>query len=305
MDQWRDYAGDLFTVVMEGLGIGSGKTDMPPIKAEIGPSSPFLKWAGGKRWMIAARLIPMPLSFKRYIEPFLGGGAIFFSLKPKEALLSDINSDLINLYRAIQANPDEFEKIMKRHQKRHNKDYYYRVRAEVPEGLEERAARTLYLNRTCWNGLYRVNLRGEFNVPIGTKNTVIFPGEDFGEISRILRSAKIRCSDFEKIVDAADKDDFVFIDPPYTVQHYENGFIKYNEHIFSWADQIRLRDSVRRAIVRGAFVVVTNADHESIRSLYSGICNYRQLSRYSVLAGDSNYRGRTTEAMFIGGLSHW
>lgn len=147
-----------------------------------------------------------------------------------------------------------------------------------------------------------MNLKGEFNVPIGTKDTVLFAEEDFGKASQALASADIACRDFEQTIDLAKKGDFLFIDPPYTVQHNFNGFVKYNEKIFSWADQIRLRDSVKRATSRGAAVVITNADHETVRDLYFGICEYRPLSRASVLAGRSDRRGPTTEALFFANL---
>lgn len=142
-------------------------------------TNPFLKWAGGKRWLASSNLLPVPERFRRYVEPFLGGAAVFFQLSPAQSILSDINAELINLYRVIKDDPKALEALMIEHQAKHSRDHYYAVRANVPTGNIAQAARTLYLNRTCWNGLYRVNLRGEFNVPIGTKNTVIMEEEDF------------------------------------------------------------------------------------------------------------------------------
>ncbi|MBI5121878.1 MAG: Dam family site-specific DNA-(adenine-N6)-methyltransferase [Rhodospirillales bacterium] len=262
--------------------------------SEVGP---FLKWAGGKRWLIGANYLPIPSNYGRYIEPFLGGGAVFFHLRPNSAILSDVNDEIICLYNTIKSNPIELEILMKTHQRKHSENYYYTMRSKLPLSPIERAARTLYLNRTCWNGLYRVNLKGEFNVPIGTKTTVMFENESFINISSILSRAEIKCADFEEVIGEAKKDDFVFLDPPYTVQHNYNGFIKYNEKIFSWEDQIRLRNAVEKIVRKGVSVVLTNADHASIRNLYKGLCRYKKVNRSSVLAGKADRRGETSEAL--------
>lgn len=261
-------------------------------------TEPFLKWAGGKRWLANSNQLPRPVTFERYIEPFLGGAAIFFHLCPKQAILSDINSELIELYCVIRDYPEELMELMWVHHRAHSQDYFYEVRASIPGTPIERAARTMYLNRTCWNGLYRVNLKGVFNVPIGTKSTVVFDNDDFSGISKLLSGVEIRCCDFEETVSKAQQGDFLFVDPPYTVRHNMNGFIKYNENLFSWNDQIRLRDAVTGAIERGAAVVVTNADHDSVRELYKNVCDYRSVARTSVLSSETARRGKTTEALF-------
>lgn len=263
---------------------------------------PFLKWAGGKRWLGPSRQLPLPKSFNRYVEPFLGGGAVFFHLQPKLAILSDVNYELIQLYRSFRDAPRELHNLMLRHQADHCESHYYEIRANVPMDPLEQAARTLYLNRSCWNGLYRVNQRGEFNVPIGTKTKIVDPTEDFEAIGRLLASADIRNDDFECAIDELQGGDFAFVDPPYTVKHNMNGFVKYNEKLFSWADQVRLRDSLSRAADRGAFIVVTNADHASLHELYEGRFAYRTLNRASVLAVLKGKRGPTTEAMFLANL---
>ena len=265
-------------------------------------TEPFLKWAGGKRWLANSKQLPRPASFNRYIEPFLGGAAIFFHLAPANAILSDVNAELIHLYRMLRDAPATLMDHMRRHHELHSDSYYYEMRSLTPTGDIERAARTMYLNRTCWNGLYRVNLKGVFNVPIGTKSTVIFADEDFESISLRLQSAEIHCCDFADTIGVAGDGDFLFVDPPYTVRHNLNGFIKYNETLFGWDDQIRLRDAIASAIERGAAVVVTNADHESVRELYQGVCDYRSVGRASVLASESARRGRTTEALFSANL---
>lgn len=265
-------------------------------------TEPFLKWAGGKRWLANSRQLPLPRSYERYIEPFLGGAAIYFHLCPAQAILSDINAELIELYSVIRDSPSELMLAMERHHAAHNSAYYYEMRATIPEDPIGRAARTMYLNRTCWNGLYRVNLKGIFNVPIGTKSSVLFAHDDFSAVSKQLQRADIRCSDFEPIVAEARRGDFLFVDPPYTTRHNLNGFIKYNENLFGWSDQFRLRDAVAKAIDRGVSVVVTNANHDSVRELYLGLCEYRSVSRATVLASETARRGRTTEALFFANL---
>jgi len=263
---------------------------------------PFLKWAGGKRWLVSSPNNRKPEQFNRYIEPFLGSGAMYFSLRPRHAVLSDLNSDLIDLYTVIRDNPMEFRELIALHHSNHDKEYYYNIRKIVPSNKLERAARTLYLNRTCWNGLYRVNLKGDFNVPIGTKTAVLLENEDFCKFSDTLKSAEISCCDFEESINKAQDQDFLFVDPPYTVQHNMNGFVKYNEKIFSWNDQLRLRDALQRALNRGAYIVLTNADHASVRELYADLLAYRSVERSSVLAANRTKRGKVTEAMFFGGF---
>jgi DNA adenine methylase len=260
---------------------------------------PFLKWAGGKRWLIRsyARLLSVP--FDRYVEPFLGGGAVFFYLSPKNALLSDLNADLIDCYTAIKLHYPEVLKILRRHQRLHSREYYYAERVRRRRSLPERAAQFLYLNRTCWNGLYRVNRQGEFNVPIGTKSSVLLPTDDFNKTSLLLQSAELRSQDFEKTLDGVGEGDFVFADPPYSVKHNLNGFLKYNDSIFTWDDQIRLHNSLVKAKSRGARILLTNANHESIRELYHGFGERKILSRTSLLSGDATYRGSATEISFF------
>lgn len=258
---------------------------------------PFLKWAGGKRWLLSKseNLIPDINDINRYFEPFLGGGSMFFHLQPQVAYLSDANPDLINSYTVIRDNWEALYKILKRYHKLHSNDFYYQIRASKPRTPLTKAARFIYLNRTCWNGLYRVNRQGEFNVPIGTKTNVILSDDNFEQLSAVLNHANLEVCDFETTIDQAGAGDFIFIDPPYTVKHNLNGFIKYNEKIFSWEDQIRLKNSVANAIERGALVLITNANHKSIEELYQGTGEMFLLNRASVIAGKSNARGIYSE----------
>lgn len=259
--------------------------------------NPFLKWAGGKRWLFDSEQLVFPEYHGRYIEPFVGGGAGFFRAAPAEALLSDSNARLVELYQIIRNQHAKFLTLLQQHADNHSKDYYYEVRSAVPTTKIERAAQFLYLNRTCWNGLYRENKKGNFNVPIGTKTTVIFDNDDFAGWSKVLKKADIECCDFEHTIDKSKDGDLLFIDPPYTVKHNLNGFVKYNQNIFAWEDQVRLRDAALRAHHRGTAVVITNADHESIRDLYAGFGRNTEVRRRSVISGKSSGRSATTELL--------
>lgn len=261
---------------------------------------PFLKWAGGKRWLASDLIKKIGQPEGRYIEPFLGGGAVFFTLQPRNAVLGDLNAELVETYKAIQSDWCGVQERLERHQNAHSKDYYYFTRSVIPSDPLDRAARFIYLNRTCWNGLYRVNLSGIFNVPIGTKDAVVLDTDDFATIAHLLRPAKIVAGDFEVLIDQAVEGDTIFADPPYTVRHKFNGFVKYNESLFSWHDQVRLRDSCLRAIGRGVKVFITNADHESIRALYQDGFEFNSIERYSSISGKSSTRGKYPELIIAG-----
>lgn len=259
--------------------------------------NPFLKWAGGKRWLFESGQFFPPELKGKYIEPFLGGGAAFFKIQPRDALLGDINARLIELYTVIRDELEEFERLLRQHATLHSKNHYYEVRSKHLRKPVTRAAQFLYLNRTCWNGLYRENKYGRFNVPIGTKQTVIFPNEDFKAWSKALKNATLVHQDFEATIDAAQEGDFLFVDPPYTVRHNLNGFVKYNQKIFAWEDQIRLYEALRCAVSRGVNFAMTNADHESVRVLYKDFGQHTQLERHSVIAGQASHRSRSTELL--------
>lgn len=257
--------------------------------------TPFLKWAGGKRWLVEKHGENLNIEFTRYIEPFVGSGAVFFSLAPANAIVSDRNARLIEAYQCIKTDWQAVYTQLRQHHRKHCAAYFYEVRSKVYRKPVNRAAQLIYLNRTCWNGLYRVNKRGEFNVPVGTKTSVLLPSDDFESISDVLQNVELVCGDFEQSIDRAVMGDFVFIDPPYTVKHNLNGFLKYNESIFSWDDQIRLRDAVVRASRRGAKVLVTNACHDSVKKLYADVGIISTVSRASVIAGSAAARGKYEE----------
>lgn len=260
---------------------------------------PFLKWAGGKRWIVNSHPDLLPKNYNTYIEPFLGGGAVFFHLRPKCAILGDSNTELIECYSTLKKSYKLVIHYLKYHNKMHSVEYYYKVRASAPSSLAARAARFIYLNRTCWNGLYRVNLAGVFNVPKGTKSSVIFSDDRFDCVSDLLQNATLVSSDFEPLIDLAEKGDFVFADPPYTIQHNNNSFIKYNEKLFSWADQKRLSLALKRAAEREAIIVSTNANHSTVRELYKDKFRVVVVSRNSIISSKSSSRKKYEELLIL------
>lgn len=259
---------------------------------------PFIKWAGGKRWLVNSNQATFPKFDGRYIEPFLGGGAVFFHLNPSSAILSDVNPRLIDTYQSVRDNWKAVWKELKILQSKHSKDFYYEERARKRTQKHTRAAQFLYLNRTCWNGLYRENLKGQFNVPIGTKTQVIMQDDDFESASKVLQNAKLHFCDFEDTLLEAKTEDLVFLDPPYTTAHNNNGFVKYNHTIFTWEDQIRLQRCVVAAKQRGAKIMLTNAHHQSILDLYGDVGEPTIVSRSSVISGKNSARRATTEVLY-------
>ncbi|SKS49510.1 Modification methylase DpnIIA [Mycobacteroides abscessus subsp. abscessus] len=261
---------------------------------------PFLKWPGGKRWLVSSYPDFFERPYRRYVEPFLGAGSVFFHLRPKIAVLGDLNSDVINTYEAIKADPVGVQLQLEQHHMMHCRDHYYEVRDNVPSAPTARAARIIYLNRTCFNGIYRVNQVGDFNVPIGTRDNVVMDTDDFEAVGRLLETATLHRSDFEPLINDTGKDDLLFLDPPYTVRHNRNGFVKYNEKLFSWEDQERLAKAATRAAQRGVQVVMTNASHDSIRKLY-GTKNFKfkYVSRFSSISASSDSRKSFEELVII------
>lgn len=210
-------------------------------------AKPFLKWAGGKKWFVNQERDRLLLDFNRYIEPFLGGGSVFFYINPQQAILSDINAELVNAYICLR---DEFESVYKKlhiHQIHNSEEYYYIIRDRQTRTNATSAARTIYLNKACFNGVYRVNRDGKFNVPYGKVKNLIFDRNALQESSIALRGTEILCQDFEATIDQAEQNDFIFCDPPYAVLNEDNRFVSYTANLFSWNDQVRLSHALNRA----------------------------------------------------------
>lgn len=231
---------------------------------------PFLKWAGGKSKLIQQYAPYFPKTFKTYYEPFLGGGAVFFYLNPALAVLTDINPELVNVYRCVQEQVEELIVLLEAHRLRHCKEYYYEVRQQSKSTELERAARLIYLNKTCFNGLYRENSQGNFNVPIGTyKNPQIFDSTLLRSVSATLRSTQFAVRPFEEVLSQARNDDFVYFDPPYHPLSPTSSFTAYSRYSFKEDDQVCLRDVFAELAGRGVKVMLSNSDCPFIRDLYS------------------------------------
>jgi DNA adenine methylase len=235
----------------------------------------FLKWAGGKLQLIEQFENLFPPDFCNYYEPFIGSGAVFFYLKskskPNKVILSDTNEELINCFAVVRDKPSELIEVLLNHRKRHSKQYYYKVRDLESERLDSvsRAARMIYLNKTCFNGLYRVNSKGEFNVPFGDyKNPSIFDRNTLYQASQMLQDADLRVMTFDKVLDFAGKDDFVYFDPPYIPLSKTSSFTRYSKSEFSIKDQNQLSEVFRALDSTGCFVMLSNSDHSLTRELY-------------------------------------
>jgi DNA adenine methylase len=281
------------------------KANTPPLhfidcSLDLPTVRPFLKWPGGKRWFVSQYSAVFPSAYGRYIEPFLGSGSVFFFLRPKKAILGDTNEELIAAFRGLRRGWRKAHALLSAHQQKHDKQYYYLVREQEPRDPIERAARLIYLNRACFNGIYRVNRQGEFNVPKGTRDVLLFETDDFQSTAKLLRRAELRVADFETLVDEARRNDLIFADPPYTVRHNLNGFVKYNEKLFSWDDQKRLAAALARARDRGAYIVSTNANHASLRKMYrANGFRLKVVSRFSSISASASSRRQFEELLIL------
>jgi DNA adenine methylase len=263
---------------------------------------PFLRWAGGKNWFIKHLDQLIPPHFNDYFEPFLGGASIFLYLNQNDYLtgdsfLSDSNPFLIKTYKILQQYPSELFDALKKLQ--NNKETYYKVRSQKYDNEILSAAQFIFLNRTSFNGLYRVNKKGEYNVPYGFKSySLLFDTENMTKFSSAIKNVRFDCTDFENVKPLIKPRDFVFVDPPYTVAHGKNGFIKYNQKLFAWEDQMRLKTFLDEISERGAYYLLTNASHDSIRELFARDSHMRELERSCVIGSISEKRKKITEYIF-------
>ena len=234
-------------------------------------AKPILKWAGGKTQMLNDLLPKVPSSYGRYIEPFFGGGALFFALRPENAIIADSNPELVNMYRQVANNLDDVIDYLKKY--KNTSEMFYQVRAlewtELPPA--EAAARTIYLNRTCFNGLYRVNRKGQFNVPYGKYvNPKICDEENLHAVSKALQKAEIVCGDYLLVLEHyAKPGDFIFLDPPYLPISEYSDFKRYTKEQFYEEDHVELAKMVMRLHEMGCSVVLTNSNHPLVHELYS------------------------------------
>lgn len=259
---------------------------------------PFLRWAGGKKWLIKDIVQFLPeLGFNNYHEPFLGGGAIYFNLQPKgKCFLNDTNIDLINTYRSIYL---EVEDVINELKKFENTEIcYYNLRSKKFKLSAKKAAQFIYLNQTSFNGIYRVNLKGEYNVPYGFRNKNFLDESNLRAVSEVLGNAEFTCQDFSKCIDNVQPNDLVFLDPPYTITHNDNGFFKYNKKLFSEMDQHRLSHFIDQIRERGAYYILTNAAHEKVREIFDKEERIVEMKRASLVGGINAKRDKYSEFIF-------
>ena len=268
---------------------------------------PILKWAGGKR-QLSTLIIPLiPKKMETYYEPFFGGGAIFFELSPKKSILNDINVELVNLYNVFLDSKllEEFKALLRIHEKNHSKEYFYKIREmdRIPDfqSLPRliRAARILYLNKSCFNGLYRVNSDGYFNVPFNNADKVNLVDElNYREISTFFASNEVtfNSEDFEKVVSNSKKGDFVYFDPPYDVIRDKQSFTTYAKESFGEIEQTRLAKVCNELDKRGVHWLLSNHNTPLINSLYSKFhINVIQARR--MINSKGNQRGHVDEVL--------
>lgn len=256
------------------MGKNIGSVDVDLNKEKLAAHA-LLSWIGGKSKIIGILGEYIPDQFEKYCEPFLGGGSMFFHIKPKHSILSDSNKNLISTYLILRNHPIELSIELQKLKKSHSKRNYYKVRDSYNQGGNAiiQAARFIYLNKTCFNGIFRVNLKGEFNVPVGRKEKYHFPNkESILAISTLLKKAELRAGDFDQILRNSElkENDFIYLDPPYPPLNGTSRFTHYTSERFISKDQIRLSQIANELNLKHCKIMITNADIPDIRSLYRG-----------------------------------
>jgi DNA adenine methylase len=265
------------------------------LEDDLDPPKPFLKWVGGKRSLLPQLDLLLPDDIGAYLEPFIGGGAMFFHLIKggliNKALLADINEDLVKTWVSVRDNPHRLLDLLRRHKKNHCEEYYYHVRDHFkPRSDSSIAARLIYLNKTCFNGLYRLNSRNKFNVPMGKYSSPrIVDVENIQSCQTALRKTEIQCASFSDL-DLKDTD-FAYLDPP-----YDDTFTNYKAGGFHQSDQCELRDHALAWAKNGVRVMMSNSDTQNIRNLYSDpIWNVTEAKAPRMINSNPNGRGAVTE----------
>ena len=261
---------------------------------------PFVKWAGGKRQLMSELEKNFPTKFGTYLEPLLGGGAVMFDLLTKEHNLkcnvSDLNSDLVLSYVTIRDRLEKLIESLENHSKNYHKDstgYYYEVRNQEPKNQIEKVSRLLFLNKTCFNGLYRVNSKGKFNVPLGRyTNPNIVNKENLQAVSKTLQSGKIKisCRDFSSIIKDAKKGDFVYFDPPYQPVSDTANFTSYTHRDFTEDDLERLADLANQLNSKGCSVMLSNSNSKTVKKLFSSGWKIKEIKANRAINSNSQKR---------------
>ena len=266
---------------------------------------PITKWVGGKRQLLGELNKFKPNSFNTYFEPFVGGGAFLFNLAPEKAVINDFNEDLVNLYRIVKSDPENLLKILEKHAENNSKEYYLQLReldrSDAIDKLSnvEKAARILYMLKVDFNGLYRVNKKNQFNVPYGRyKNPNIANRENILSVSNYFNRSNIEIlnGDFEKAVENAKKDDFVYFDPPYVPLNPTSDFTSYTSEGFNISDQERLRDLFFSLSANGVNVMLSNSDVDLVRNMYKN-ANIHSVQANRFINSKSDKRGKIGEVI--------
>jgi DNA adenine methylase len=262
---------------------------------------PFLRWAGGKRWLLKQLHNYLPINgFNQYHEPFIGGGSIFFHLQPEKAFISDLNKELIDTYKAVQQDVELVIIFLKEF--KNTEEDYYQIRSVKFDDFFQEAARFIYLNQTSFNGLYRVNLNGNYNVPYGKRHKHKFDYDNLRKASKNIKNTSFSSGDFSGVIQNVKKGDLVFLDPPYTVTHNSNGFIQYNQKIFSLSEQYRLSEMIDKVKDIGAYYILTNAAHPEVKNIFQKDDSFFEVSRASVIGGKGSKRGKYAELIMTNGV---
>jgi DNA adenine methylase len=273
------------------------------IEHEPREAAPFVKWVGGKGRLLSQLrpLLPPGVEQMRHVEPFVGGGALFFARRPRRALLTDINPTLVSTYAAIRDDVEGVIGGLRRLAGRHSKQRYYEVRERYNQGrrvsTSKRAAMFIYLNKTCFNGLHRVNRKGEFNVPVGSyKNPRILNEDALQAASDALQGADLRCASFDTLLENAKPGDFIYFDPPYEPVSVTASFTSYARDGFSQEDQTRLRDVYKALDRRRCKLMLSNSDVPFIRDLY-GEFKVDTVAAPRAINCDATKRGKVSEVV--------
>lgn len=267
--------------------------------------SPIVKWVGGKRQLLSDIMPMINKKCSMYVEPFIGGGAVFFELQPKKAIINDYNAELINVYTTVRDFPEELIKKLEEHDSKNSEDYYYDMRA-LDRNAEyagmscvDKAARILYLNKTCYNGLYRVNSSGQFNSPYGKyKNPNIVNATTVRAMSKYLQNPKIviKQGDYREALKGLRKGAFVYLDPPYMPISTSSSFTGYTENGFSYKHQVELKKECDKLKEKGIAFVQSNSDCKEIRDLYTRY-DIKTVQAKRSINSDANKRGEISEVL--------
>jgi DNA adenine methylase len=269
-------------------------------------AKPFLKWVGGKKQLLSQFEVYFPLNYDRYFEPFVGGGAVFFHLwngyrLPENVFLFDNNAELINAYCVVRDELDALIELLATHQKNHNKEYYYQIRSLDRQDIKltdvEKAARIIYLNRTCYNGLYRVNSKQQFNVPIGSyRNPIILYRNVLEAASSALQNVCVEVKDFREVIALAQTGDFFYFDPPYDPVSKTASFTGYTAGSFRDEDQLDLAEIFKELTDKGCLCMLSNSYTPFILELYRNF-NIEVVNARRAVNSDANGRGNIREVV--------